>query len=47
MAVLLLLILLYPVLAGQLIWLHSGLSLADSYYYCVVCIFTIGYGDIL
>ncbi|CAD5226803.1 unnamed protein product [Bursaphelenchus xylophilus] len=41
------LILLYPVITSQLIYLCSHLELSDCYYYSIVCMFTIGFGDIL
>uniref|UniRef100_A0A914Y269 Potassium channel domain-containing protein n=1 Tax=Panagrolaimus superbus TaxID=310955 RepID=A0A914Y269_9BILA len=37
----------YPFLMGLLVSYISHLSLVDSIYYSVMCIFTIGYGDIL
>uniref|UniRef100_A0AC35FKZ4 Potassium channel domain-containing protein n=1 Tax=Panagrolaimus sp. PS1159 TaxID=55785 RepID=A0AC35FKZ4_9BILA len=36
----------YPFLMGLLVSYISHLSLVDSIYYSVMCIFTIGYGDI-
>ncbi|XGW04334.1 hypothetical protein V3C99_015472 [Haemonchus contortus] len=46
MAVLVILLLLYPFVGGVCIHKVSHLSLFDSIYYCCITILTVGYGDI-
>ncbi|KAI6175768.1 hypothetical protein M3Y97_00725700 [Aphelenchoides bicaudatus] len=37
---------LYPLFGSLMVWHYSGLSLVDSYYYCLITSLTIGFGDI-
>uniref|UniRef100_A0A7E4URL1 Ion channel n=1 Tax=Panagrellus redivivus TaxID=6233 RepID=A0A7E4URL1_PANRE len=46
MLVLMILLLSYPFLMGLIVSILSPMSIIDSVYYSIMCIFTIGYGDI-
>ncbi|KAE9554761.1 hypothetical protein FO519_002022 [Halicephalobus sp. NKZ332] len=47
MFVLMVMLISYPILMGLIISFVSPMKLIDSLYYSIMCIFTIGYGDIL